>query len=143
MSIAGTNGLLYTFARCCNPVPGDSIIGYVTRGRGVSVHRLDCPNITHEPERLIAVSWGLVDKEERYSVPVEVIAYDREGLLRDISTVIADEQVNMSEVNVKTKHNIATLYLTMELADMRQLTRILSRLENVDQVVEARRRHIS
>ncbi len=141
MSVAGTNGLLYSFARCCNPVPGDPIIGYVTRGRGVSVHRLDCPNITHEPERLIAVSWGLLDKEERYSVPVEVIAYDREGLLRDISTVIADEQVNMSEVNVKTKHNIATLYLTMELADMQQLTRILTRLENVDQVVEARRRH--
>ncbi|MDX2160162.1 MAG: bifunctional (p)ppGpp synthetase/guanosine-3',5'-bis(diphosphate) 3'-pyrophosphohydrolase [bacterium] len=141
MSVAGTNGLLYTFARCCNPVLGDPIIGYVTRGRGVTVHRVDCPNSSHEPERLIPVSWGLVDRSERFSVPVEVIAYDREGLLRDISTVIADEQVNMSEVNVKAKHNIATLYLTLELADMHQLTRILSRLENVDQVVEARRRH--
>ncbi|MFN8529843.1 MAG: bifunctional (p)ppGpp synthetase/guanosine-3',5'-bis(diphosphate) 3'-pyrophosphohydrolase [Anaerolineae bacterium] len=141
MSVAGTNGLLYTFARCCNPVLGDPIIGYVTRGRGVTVHRSDCPNVHHEPERLIPVSWGLVNQEERFSVPVEVIAYDREGLLRDISTVIADETVNMSEVNVKTRHNIATLYLTLELADMHQLTRILSRLESVDQVVEARRRH--
>jgi GTP pyrophosphokinase len=142
ISVSGTNGMLYTFARCCNPVLGDPIMGYVTRGRGLSVHRADCPNISREPERLIAVSWGLVDRAERYSVPVEIIAYDRKELLRDISTVISDESINMSQVNVQTKNNIATLYLTLELADMQQLTRILSRLENVDQVVEARRRGI-
>ncbi len=142
ISVSGTNGMLYTFARCCNPVLGDPIVGYVTRGRGLSVHRTDCTNIMREPERLVAVSWGLVDRAERYSVPIEVIAYDRRELLRDISSVIADESVNMSQVNVQTKNNIATLYLTLELADMQQLTRILNRLENVDQVVEARRRGV-
>ncbi len=143
ISILGTNGLLYSLARCCNPMPGDDIIGYVTRGRGVSVHRQDCTNIAREKEqeRLIPVSWGVADSEQKYSVPVEVIAYDREGLLRDISTVIADEAVNMSMVNVVTRQNIASLYLTLELANIQQLTRILSRLERVESVVEARRRN--
>jgi GTP pyrophosphokinase len=143
ISILGTNGLLVSLAHCCNPLAGDEIIGYVTRGRGVSVHRTDCPNILKEkePERLISVSWGLPDEQQKYSVPVEVIAYDREGLLRDISTVIADEQVNMSTVNVVTRQNIATLYLTLELANMQKLMRILSRLESISSVVEARRRN--
>lgn len=144
ISILGTNGLLASLARCCNPMAGDDIIGYVTRGRGVSVHRGDCPNILNEkePERLVSVSWGIPNEEQKYSVPIEVIAYDREGLLRDISTIIADEKVNMSSVNVATRQNIATISLTLELANMQRLMRILSRLESLNNVVEARRRNI-
>jgi guanosine-3',5'-bis(diphosphate) 3'-pyrophosphohydrolase len=140
ISILGTDGLLVNLARCCHPMPGDKIIGYVTRGRGVTVHREDCPNIAGEPERLIEVSWGRANNEHRYSVPIEIIAYDREGLMRDISTVIADEKVNMSTVNVTIRQNIATFHLTMEIANMTQLTRILTRLENINSVAEARRR---
>lgn len=142
VNIAGTGGLLVNLARCCNPMPGDRIVGYITRGRGVTVHRKDCSNMqaTAEPERLIDVTWGHVATEQRYAVPVEIIAYDREGLLRDISTVIADEKVNMASVNVSTRQNIATFQLTIEIANVGQLMRILTRLECINNVVEARRK---
>jgi GTP pyrophosphokinase len=137
----GTSGLLINLARCCNPVPGDRIIGFVTRGRGITVHRVDCPNIGHESERLIEVNWGRPNVEQRYSVPIEIIAYDRDGLMKDISTVVADERVSMSSVNVSVKNNIATFYLTAEIATMEQLNRILARISSLRSVVEARRRH--
>jgi GTP pyrophosphokinase len=143
VSVLGTDGTIVNLARCCRPMIGDKIIGYITRGRGITVHRVDCPNVLnmpeHEKERLIDASWSRVSQEQRYSVPIEIIAYDREGLLRDISTVIADEKVSMSAVNVNTRQNIATLQLTMELSSMSQLARILSRLENVNSVFEAHR----
>ncbi|NWF68908.1 MAG: bifunctional (p)ppGpp synthetase/guanosine-3',5'-bis(diphosphate) 3'-pyrophosphohydrolase [Chloroflexi bacterium] len=144
VQIMGTGGLMVGLAKCCNPTPGDAIIGYVTRGRGVTVHRRDCVQLQslNEPERLLDVSWGHVAKEQRYSVPVEVIAYDREGLLRDISTVIADEKVNMSTVNVHTRNDIAVFHVTVEIGDVKQLTRILAKISCVSNVVEARRRNI-
>jgi GTP pyrophosphokinase len=141
IDVMGTSGLLINLARCCNPVPGDRIIGFVTRGRGITVHRVDCPNIGHESERLIEVNWGRPNVEQRYSVPIEIIAYDRDGLMKDISTVVADERVSMSSVNVSVKNNIATFYLTAEIATMEQLNRILARISSLRSVVEARRRH--
>src|SRR5690606_16564122 len=128
INIQGTSGLLVNLAKCCSPMPGDSIVGYVTRGRGVTVHRSDCPNIQSSAgsERLIEVNWGRVKNEQRFTVPVEIVAYDREGLMRDISTVIADEKVNMSSVSVSTRQNIATFDLTMELTDLQQLARVLT-----------------
>ena len=145
VNIMGTSGLLVNLARCCTPMPGDDIVGYVTRGRGVTVHRQDCSNIQAnlEPERLVEVAWEHVSDEQRYSVPVEIIAYDREGLMRDISIVITDTGVNMSSVNVSTRHNIATFQLTIEIKSVEQLTRILTRLESVENVVEARRRNMT
>jgi GTP pyrophosphokinase len=143
VSIMGTGGLLVNLARCCSPMPGDSIVGFVTRGRGVTVHRADCVNLDQEPERLIDVTWGKVNQEQRYSVPIEIIAYDREGLMRDISTVIADEKVNMSDVNVAIRQNIATIQVTMEILNLQQLTRILTRLGSINSVAEARRRNPS
>ncbi len=140
VNIMGTGGLLVNMGRCCNPMPGDRIVGFVTRGRGVTVHRDDCVNVVHETERLIEVTWGRQSAEQRYSVPVEIIAYDREGLMRDISTMFADERVNMSTVIVNTRHNIATFHLTIELSSLQQLTRILTRLENIASVTDARRR---
>lgn len=141
INILGTSGLLVNMANCCKPVPGDEIIGFVTRGRGVSVHRRDCPNMlsSTEPERLIDVSWGNQDSGRHYSIPVEIIAYDREGLIRDISTVIADERVNISDVNVNTKQHIATLHITMEICNTAQLTRILSKIGTLRSVVEVYR----
>lgn len=141
VNILGTGGLLVSMARCCNPMPGDGIVGFVTRGRGVTVHRTDCPNLEQEPERLIDVTWGKVNQEQRYSVAIEIIAYDREGLMRDISTVIADEKVNMSDVYVQLRQNIATIQVTMEISNANQLTRILTRLGSIRSVAEARRRN--
>ena len=145
VSIMGAGGLLVNLARCCAPMQGDDIIGYITRGRGVTVHRTDCPNIIalRETERLIDVSWGSEDLEQRYLVPVEVVAYDREGLLREISTIIADQNVNIASIEVTTRQHIATLNLQLEIGSNKQLTRILSKIDLVPNVVEARRRNTS
>jgi GTP pyrophosphokinase len=142
INIMGMGGLLVTLAQCCNPMHGDEIVGYITRGRGVTVHRKDCKNIlSHvEPERLVEVTWEHMPSEQKYAVPLEIIAYDRDGLLRDISTVIADEKVNMSKVGVTTRQNIATIQVTMEIANFQQLTRILNKMERIQNVIEARRR---
>ena len=145
VSIMGAGGLLVNLARCCSPMAGDDIIGYITRGRGVTVHRTDCPNMVaiRETERLIDVSWGAEDLEQRYLVPVEVIAYDREGLLREISTIIAEENVNIASVEVTTRQHIASLNLQLEIANNQQLTRILSKIDLVPNVIDARRRNTS
>src|SRR5690606_4460137 len=143
INILGTGGLLVNLARCCSPMPGDPIAGLVTRGGGVALHRVDCPNLEQEPERLIEVTWGKVNQEQGFSVPIEIIAYDREGLMRDISTIIADEKVNMSDVNVVMRQDIATINVTMEILSLNQLTRILTRLGSINSVTEARRRNPS
>jgi GTP diphosphokinase / guanosine-3',5'-bis(diphosphate) 3'-diphosphatase len=145
VNINGLGGMLVTLGQCCNPMYGDPIIGYVTRGRGVTVHRQDCSNVqSHtEPERLVEVSWGHLPIEQKYAVPLEVVAYDRDGLLRDISTVIADEKVNITKVAVSTRQNIATVQVTMEIASAQQLTRILNKVERIQNVIEARRRRMA
>lgn len=145
VNILGTDGLLVKMASCCNPMLGDEIIGYITRGRGVTVHRADCANVlsTKDRERLIEVSWGNVAQEQRYKVPLEIIAYDRNGLLSEISTVIANENVNITSVEVNTRHQIATLFITLEISNNQQLTRILSKVECIKNVVEARRRNMA
>ena len=145
VQILGTGGLLVNMARCCNPMPGDEITGYITRGRGVTVHRSDCINVqaVTDAERLVDVSWGSLDEERRFTVPIEIVAYDREGLMRDISTIIADERVNIADVDVKRRQEIATLYITMEITSPKQLTRILSKIEQLNSVVETYRRRTS
>ncbi|MDQ7037416.1 MAG: ACT domain-containing protein [Anaerolineae bacterium] len=139
--IMGTGGLLVNMARCCSPTAGDDIIGYVTRGYGVTVHRVDCVNVhaISDTERLVEVSWGSVSEEHTYIVPIEVLAQDREGLLRDISTVIADEKINITMVEVVTRQQIATLYISLELRNNHQLLLVLDKIECIASVHEARR----
>lgn len=142
VAVMGTDGMMANLARCCNPMPGDDIIGFVTRGRGVTVHRSRCPNIiaSSETERLIGVSWGTVRTEQRYNVPVEIVATDRPGLLRDVSTVISDTGINISTVSVVTKHHVATLYMSLQVVNPGQLTKVLTKVEMVQGVAETRRR---
>lgn len=142
VQILGTGGLLVNLGKCCSPAAGDAIIGYVTRGRGVTVHRKDCPNLQSlpDPERLIDVSWGKTHEEQTYIVPVEIIAQDREGLLRDATTVIADIGINIASVDVKTRQHIATIAVSLEIANNSQLTRILTRIELIPGVYETRRK---
>lgn len=139
VSILGTKGLLTNLARCCKPVPGDPIVGYITRGRGATIHRQDCPNVLYhkEPERIIQVSWG--QAQQTYPVSVRITAYDRDGLMRDISMVVAEEHVNMTSINLSTKNSLATFEVTMEISDVGILSRILARVEQLPNVIEARR----
>ena len=140
ITVLGLKGLLYNFARCCNPTPGDEIIGYITRGRGVTIHRRDCSNIlsVRDKERIIEVSWG--SPTMTYSVPVRVKAYDRTGLLKDISTLLAEENVTMSRARVDVnRRNMAVFDLLLQVQNVGHLSRVLDRLERLSNVFEARR----
>jgi GTP pyrophosphokinase len=139
VTVLGLKGLLTNFARCCNPVPGDEIVGYVTRGRGATIHRKDCPNVLgiEDRERLVKVNWG--EPKATYPIPVRIKAFDRDGLMKDVSTLIADEGINMPKVKVETNRNMAVFDLVLEVRDILQLSRILDRLENLPNVMEARR----
>ena len=139
VQVVGLKGLLWQMARCCNPMPGDQIIAYVTRGRGATIHRQDCPNILHreDTERLLQVDCGTA--QQTYAVPVTAKAYDREGLLGDISTLLQSENVNIANVSVSFNRSVADLRLVVEVRDLEQLSRVLTRIENVPNVLEAQR----
>jgi len=140
IAVLGLKGLLYNMAKCCNPTPGDEIIGYITRGRGATIHRKDCPNVlrVRDTERLIEVCWG--SPTNTFSVPVKVKAYDRTGLLRDISVLLAEEDVTMSKARVDVnRRNMAVFDLLLQVRDVSHLSRVLDRLERLSNVVEARR----
>ncbi len=139
IEVVGLKGLLSQMAKCCNPMPGDQIVGYITRGRGATIHRQDCPNIlrTKDKERFLQVGWGRV--EHTFPVPIKVKAYDRQGLMGDISMLLDSENVNIADVSVNMKRSLADLNLVIEVKDLDQLSRILTRIENLPNVMEAHR----
>lgn len=145
-SISGIGDLLSTFARCCRPVPPEHIAGYITQGRGVSIHRQDCGNFlrlnSRNPERVIEIDWG---NSEHASYPAELklYAYDRQGLLRDISSVLADEKISVLAMQTKSdkKRMQAIMELSIEVPGLPALSRIISRLEQVPNVTSVRRRN--
>jgi len=139
ISILGLKGLLTVMAKCCKPAPGDEIIGYITRGRGATIHRMDCPNVfrIREKERLVKVSWG--EYKRTYPVAVKLKAFDRDGLMKDVSTVISNEGVGMRQAKIYVEKKYAVFDLTLEVGDVSQLRRILTVLENLPNVMEARR----
>lgn len=145
LRVQGVEGLLTNLGRCCNPVPGDPIVGYVTRGRGVTIHRVSCPNMVAtlrkgSDGRLVDVQWTS-KPEKTYPVKIQVSAYDRQGLVRDIAGLVADEQINMRSVEALTgqKNNLAIVTATLEIEDATQLMRILTKMDRLSNVVEARR----
>ncbi len=142
VTVLGVGNLLTHLAKCCNPVPGDEIIGYVTKGRGISIHRADCPNILQlkERERLIKVAWG-PNNQYRYPVTIAVRAFDREGLFRDIAEIVANEGVNIAsaEITTRKKFNVAIMKATLEISSAEQLTRILEKISHLPNVIEAYR----
>ncbi len=139
VNVVGLKGILTNMARCCNPTPGDQIIGYITRGRGATIHRQDCPNILRmkDRERLVRVSWG--EEIRTYPVPVRIKAYDRQGLMGDISNLLNNEGVNIINADVKVSRSLADMKLIVEVKDIAQLSRILNRIENLPNVMEAQR----
>ncbi|MCO4756518.1 MAG: GTP diphosphokinase [Oceanospirillaceae bacterium] len=142
--ILGVGNLLTTMASCCKPVPGDPIAGYITVGRGVSVHRDDCPNLMQLREtdgpRVIEVDWGR-EGEATYPVDVYIEAYDRSGLLRDVMILLAEDNVNVTAANTVTdKHNnTACLTITVEIAGLELLGRIMDKINQVPNVIDVHR----
>ena len=141
INVLGVGDLLTRLANCCHPLPGDKIIGYITQGRGITVHRRDCPNIVHEEEkeRLVKVEWG--DVAQVYPVALQVDAWDRVGLVRDISAIIAEEGINLSEVSMSNhRDDSVTLHFTLEVKSAAQLSKIMSRINSVWNVVSVTRK---
>ncbi|MGH2711274.1 MAG: RelA/SpoT family protein [Actinomycetota bacterium] len=140
--VTGADDLWVNLARCCTPVPGDEILGFVTQGRGVSVHRTDCPNakaLTEQPERLIDVTWR-PGKGTSFAVAILVEALDRKKLLGDVATVLSDQQINILSAHSSTgKDRVARLRFTFELADITHLAGVLQAIKKVDGVFDAYR----
>ena len=140
IQVLGVGDLLTHLAQCCHPVPGDDIIGYITRTQGITVHRKNCINVINEEEkeRLIEVSWG--DVEDVYPVNIQVEAYDRVGLLRDITTVVAEEKINITSVSTQYSDDVFTMFATIEIKNMGQLNHVLSRIMSLRGVIHARKK---
>jgi GTP pyrophosphokinase len=140
--VEGVGDLMTSLARCCKPMPGDAVIGFITRGRGVTVHRADCGNVKQmqkqEPERFIEISWGSTGS---YEVDVEVEAMDRSGLLRDVTSVLSGEEVNVLSGNTHSdrKRHLAFMRLTLEVNSAEHLNRALARLAQIQGVIETQR----
>jgi GTP pyrophosphokinase len=144
-SVLGVGNLLTNPARCCRPVPNDAIVGYITRGRGVTIHRRDCANVLRlkesDRDRLIDVEWGDWP-DHMFPVEIQVQAYDRPGLLRDVSALLANDRVNVMGVNTYTdrKTMMARMDLNIEVADIGQLSRILNRIGQLPNITEVKRK---
>jgi GTP diphosphokinase / guanosine-3',5'-bis(diphosphate) 3'-diphosphatase len=138
--VQGRSDVWVKLARCCTPVPGDEICGFITRGQGVSVHRTDCPNVKNlEKDRFIEVTWR-AGVPTSFAVSIQVEALDRQKLLRDVATVLSDQRVNIISASTKVgKDRIAMLRFTFELADIAHLSSILSAAQRVDGVFDAYR----
>jgi GTP pyrophosphokinase len=141
--VVGVDALMTQLAKCCRPAPPDPILGFVTRGRGVSIHRADCPSMhamaARHPERIIETQWG-AQQETRYPVDIFVLANDRQGLLRDISEVFSRERINVVGVNTQSKQLQARMSFTAEVSDTAQLSKALAAIREVPGVTDVERR---
>lgn len=142
VAVKGVDNLLVRFSKCCTPVPGDEIVGYVTRGRGVSIHRTDCPNVkslSQDSGRQIEVAWNTSEKES-FPVDLELKAVDRMNMLSAIMNTIAEGQTNIEAVNTrKLKDDIALILLTVDIYNLEHMQALINRLRQVDGVVSVRR----
>ncbi len=140
IQVLGMGDLLTQIAPCCNPIPGDEIVGYITRSKGVTVHRKDCSNVKKikDPRRLVDVSWGI--RHPDYPVPISVLAEDRVGLLKDISTAVSESKVNIISIsNVNHANGTITIYLTVDISDIGHLSKLFTNLEKVKGILNVGR----
>jgi (p)ppGpp synthase/HD superfamily hydrolase len=139
--VKGVGDLLVRFAKCCHPIPGDPIVGFITRGKGVTVHLQTCPTVANEREvgRLIEVEWEAAPTQS-YPIAIRVEAYDRTGLLSDITQVVAEHKVNILAAQVAvTSDNTAVVTATLQVASVSQLAKVMSRIEMLKDVTSVQR----
>jgi GTP pyrophosphokinase len=145
LEIEGVGDLASTFARCCNPVPPEPIAGYITVGRGVTIHREACPSLERmrrrQPERVLSVAWGTAG-ERGFEVDVVVHAYDRHGLVRDIGAILTEEKIGIIRMTTSTSaaSNTADIHVTISIRGLEELSHLLTRLKSIRNVVSAQRR---
>lgn len=144
ITVLGVGNLKTSMANCCHPVPGDQIVGFITQGRGVTIHRQDCPNILQlrvdEPKRVVDVEWGERARTQ-YPVDIEIEAWDRSGLLRDVTSVLSHDKVNVLSVNTRTEtdDSIARMLITVEVDGLETLGRLFSRIQQLPNVIDVKR----
>jgi len=144
IQVQGVGNLMTQMANCCKPLPGDDIVGFITQGRGVSIHRRDCPNILHalnnDDQHLIEVNWG-GPEQDVYRVDIQIIAYDRKGLLHDITALLSNEKINVTAVNTKSDSSTheAKMRLSLEIENLARLSKLLARINELPNVHQARR----
>lgn len=139
VTIPGLGDVPLTLARCCKPQPPDAIVAYTTVGRGLMVHRADCASLRRgNPARMMPAEWVL-DAGAAFEVDIQLKAFDRQGLLRDVSDVIAKERIDVLRVNTDTRGDLAVMQLTVRVKELQQLSRLLARLQHVQNVIEVRR----
>ena len=141
VTVKGESGMLVRFARCCNPVPGDDIVGYITRGRGVTVHKADCVNAQHsEPERAIRVSWA-EESIGRFTTTIQVIAYDHVSLLGELAMYIGELNVPIRAVSAKVddKKGTSTIGMTLSVSSREQVDKVIRQLQKRQDVIEVYR----
>lgn len=139
LTVKGVSGLHTKLAGCCSPIAPEPVIGYITRGKGITIHRADCPTVVNisEKERLIEVDWG--QEEERYPIPLVLRAYQRSGLAEEISTVVRGRNIRIPKAKTTTGNSITTVYLVAEVASLAELDWVIHRFENIANVFEVRR----
>lgn len=139
--VQGLDNLMIEFAKCCDPVPGDKIMGFISRGRGIVVHRADCKNILHlleEPERNIEVEWD-VDSDKQFMVRLQMLGEDRRNFLRDVSESIADTDTNIVSVNMRAEDTLVHSDIIIEVRDLQHLTKVINRISKVKGVITVER----
>jgi GTP pyrophosphokinase len=142
VQVKGSRDLLMQLSRCCHPVPGDRILGYITRGRGLTIHAVDCPNLAaldYDKERLVEVEWDAATPST-HSVKMSIVAVDKTGVLANVSSAIAECHANISRAEIATREDQkAVLDFVVEVSDTRHLDQVLKAVERVEGVITARR----
>lgn len=145
VTVEGVDNVLIKFSRCCNPLPGDNIIGFITRGHGISVHKRDCPNVPEdlhncqEPERWVRVTWN-DDVKKEFKASLQITALSRIGLMADVSVQLANMRVNINEISTRdAKDGRSTIYMTITVSNVDHLKNVISRIEKVDGVLSVER----
>lgn len=139
--IEGLEGMLYSFARCCSPIPGEPIVGVVTRSKGVSIHRLDCKTLDDiEPERLLDIKWSGISNDKRYTTSIRIETAEKQGLLKDIISAVSDNNTNIVFANVKSRHNkLGIIELGLEVDNIETLKQVMNSLQSMPEVYTVKR----
>ncbi|MEZ5524312.1 MAG: GTP diphosphokinase [Pseudomonadales bacterium] len=144
ITVLGVGNLKTNMANCCHPVPGEPIVGFITHGRGVTVHRQGCPNVLQlhleEPQRIIEVAWG-DQARAQYTVDIEILAWDRSGVLMDVTGVLGSEKTNVLAINTRTdpKAGVTRLSITLEVSGLEDLSRLFTRIQQLPNIIDVRR----
>jgi len=144
IKLEGISNIMANFGKCCNPIPGDDMLGFITRGRGITVHRSDCsslPLLNKESDRLVPVEWE-VSRKDFFNVQLKVVGQDRKGLLKDMTESISKLNINMTSVDIKVKEAVATAIFIIQVNNLKQLDRvirIMSKVKSIDFVERAQR----